>query len=156
MNRYIPAMNEQPCESAVRAWARLLRAHQAALGRVESALKEAGLPPLGWYDVLLGLERAGPEGVRPFALERALLLPQYGLSRLLARMEEAGLVARGACPGDGRGQMVAVTDAGRAMRARMWPVYGAALQQAVGARLCAAEADSLADLLGKLVAPAPA
>jgi DNA-binding MarR family transcriptional regulator len=146
-------MTVEPCESAVRAWARLLRAHQEALGRVEGALKAAGLPPLGWYDVLLELERAGERGVRPFELERELLLPQYGLSRLLDRMAEAGLVARGACPSDGRGQVVAITEAGRAMRARMWPVYGAALQEAVGARLCAEEADSLAALLDKLVGP---
>ena len=85
-------MTEEPCESAVRAWARLMRAHQAALGHVEGALKAAGLPPLAWYDVLAELERAGDCGQRPFALERDLMLPQYGLSRLLARMEEAGLV----------------------------------------------------------------
>ena len=102
--------------------------------------------------MLLELERAPEWGVRPFELERALLLPQYGLSRLLTRLEEAGLVERRTCTADGRGQMVAITDAGRATRARMWPVYAAALQEAVGAKLCSAEADSLADLLGKLSA----
>ena len=145
-------MTEEPCESAVRAWARLLRAHQAALGRVEGALKEADLPPLGWYDVLLELERTGDCGMRPFELEDRLLLPQYGLSRLLARLEEAGLIARSACPSDGRGQMIAITGAGRAMRARMWPVYAAALQEAVGTRLSPDEAGQLSALLGKLTA----
>jgi DNA-binding MarR family transcriptional regulator len=149
---YLIAMTDEPCDSAVRAWTRLLRAHQSALGRVEGALKAAGLPPLAWYDVLLELERA-EGGMRPYALEERLLLPQYSLSRLLARLEAAGLIERGACPGDGRGQVVAITDAGRAMRSRMWPVYGAALQKAIGAKLCAAEADILAVLLGKLVAP---
>jgi DNA-binding MarR family transcriptional regulator len=144
-------MTDEPCDSAVRAWTRLLRAHDAALGRVEAALKAAGLPPLGWYDVLLELERADG-GMRPYALEERLLLPQYSLSRLLARLEAAGLIERGACPGDGRGQMVAITDAGRAMRARMWPVYAAALQQAVGARLTSEEAGRLAGLLDKLTA----
>jgi DNA-binding MarR family transcriptional regulator len=146
-------MTEQPCESALRAWARLMRAHQAALSRVEGALKAAGLPPLAWYDVLLELERAGPCGLRPFALERELMLPQYGLSRLLARMEEAGLVERQSCPGDGRGQMAVLTDAGRATRAAMWPVYAGALQEAVGCRLSPAESDGLADLLGRLIVP---
>ena len=150
MDHYIASMTEQPCELAVRAWARLLRAHQAAMSRVEGALKAADLPPLAWYDVLLELEQAGNVGLRPFALEEALLLPQYGLSRLLARMETAGLVDRRNCPQDGRGQIVALTDAGRAMRQRMWPVYAAALQQAVGTKLCAAEADDLAELLGKI------
>jgi DNA-binding MarR family transcriptional regulator len=152
MDRYSHRMTSEPSESTVRAWTRLLRAHQAALGHVEGALKTAGLPPLAWYDALLELERAGADGLRPFALEVQLLLPQYGLSRLLARLEGAGLIVRRPCPGDGRGQMIAITDAGRATRAAMWPVYAAALQEAVGARLSADEAARLADLLARLTA----
>ena len=95
------------------------------MSRVESALKAADLPPLAWYEALVELDRAGACGVRPFTLEETLQLPQYGLSRLLARMEVAGLVLRGTCPGDGRGQIVAITDAGREMQRRMWPVYAA-------------------------------
>ena len=143
----------EPCQSAVRAWARLVRAHQAAMSRVESAMKAAGLPPLAWYELLVELDRAGDCGVRPFALEEALQVPQYGLSRLLARMEGAGLVLRGTCPGDGRGQIVAMTEAGREMLLRMGPVHSAAVQQAVGARLSPQEADGLAQLLGRLIAP---
>ena len=152
MNHYVVWMNHEPCESAVCAWGRLVRAHQAAMSCVESALKGADLPPLAWYEVLVELERAG-KGVRPFALEETLQLPQYGLSRLLARMEAAGLLRRASCPGDGRGQMIILTDAGREMRQRMWPVYAGAVQQAVGARLSPEEADGLADLLGRLIAP---
>jgi hypothetical protein len=35
------------------AWRALITAHAAALERIERELWEAGLPPLGWYDVLL-------------------------------------------------------------------------------------------------------
>ena len=154
MNRYIVIMTHEPCSSAVRAWACLNRAQQAAMGRVERALKAAGLPPLAWCEVLVELEREGGCGLRPFALEQALLLPQYGLSRLLARMEAAGLVVRASCPEDGRGQMVALTDAGRATLQRMRPVYAGAVQEAVGARLSEAQAEALAELLARLAAPA--
>ena len=130
-----------------------MHAHEAAVGRVERALKTAGLPPLAWYEVLVELEGAESCGMRPFELERALSLPQYGLSRLVARLEEAGLATRQNCPGDGRGLLVAVTDAGRAMRREMWPVYAAALHEAVGSRLSPAEAEGLADLLGRLIRP---
>jgi DNA-binding MarR family transcriptional regulator len=146
-------MTHEPCKSAVRAWGCLNRAQQAAMSRVERALKAAGLPPLAWYEVLAELERGSGCGLRPFALEEALLLPQYGLSRLLARMEAAGLVVRGSCPEDGRGQMVALTEAGRAMRQRMWPVYAGAVQEAVGAKLSESQAEALAELLGRLAAP---
>ena len=36
-----------------------------------------------------------------------------------------------------------MTDAGREMRRAMWPVYAAAVQQAVGARLSSEEAEGL-------------
>ena len=146
-------MKNEPSKAAVRAWIRLLRAHTQALGGVERALKDAGFPPLSWYDVLLELERGGEAGLRPFALERALLLPQYGLSRLLDRMQGEGLIERRACPSDGRGSTVHVTRQGRDLRRRMWPTYAAAISNAVGARLTEAEAASLEALLGKLLEP---
>ncbi len=130
------------------AWARLLRAHGAALGRVERALKAGGFPPLEWYDVLLELERAGP--LRPRDLQGRLLLAQYNLSRLLDRMAAAGCVAREACAEDARGQVIAITEEGRALRARMWPSYAGAIEAAVGARLSPEEAEALAGLLARL------
>jgi DNA-binding MarR family transcriptional regulator len=148
-------MSREICPSVLCAWGRLVHAHQAAKGCVERALKAAGLPPLGWYEVLVELERAGPHGLRPYALEETLRLPQYGLSRLLDRMEAAGLVLRGTCPEDGRGQRVVLTDAGRGMRERMAPVHAAAVQRAVGARLSTEEAQGLSDLLDRVIGTNP-
>ena len=115
---------------------------------VERALKDADLPSLEWYDVLLELDRAGP--LRPRELQDRLLLAQYNLSRLLDRMEKAGAVERGACQEDARGQMVTLTAAGRKLRATMWPVYASAIQQVIGTRLTGPQAKQLSDLLGRL------
>ena len=142
-----------PSESTVRAWTRLERAHRAALATVESHLKTAGLPPLAWYDVLLELERAGVAGLRPFELQKAMLFAQYNLSRLIDRLDAAGYVARTASADDGRGQRLAITAKGRAIRKKIWPVYAAAIEAAVGAHLSPPEARTLADLLAKLYAP---
>lgn len=144
-------MSETICQNALLAWTRLGRAHQAALGKVEGALKAAGLPPLAWYDVLSELDLAQECGLRPFTLERRLGLPQYGLSRLLAKIEEAGLIHRQSCPADGRGLIVGITEAGRETRARMEPVYGAALEDSVGSKLSSEEVRGLADLLDRLI-----
>jgi DNA-binding MarR family transcriptional regulator len=146
-------MSEKPSDTTVQAWARLTRAQQRAQGKIEAMLKAAGLPPLAWYDVLLETERAGKGGLRPFELERAMLLAQYNLSRLVDRMAAAGLVERRPCDDDARGHMVAITDAGRTMRRRMWPVYARAIEQAVGRHLTAREARALGDLLGRLGEP---
>lgn len=143
-------MTEPPSDAVVRAWTRLERAHRATLGAVQARLKEAGLPSLEWYDVLLELERARPAGLRPFELQKALLFAQYNLSRLVDRMEAAGLVERTASEMDGRGQVLHTTRAGRALRRRTWPIYAEAIQHAVGRHLSEAEARTLAMLLGRL------
>jgi DNA-binding MarR family transcriptional regulator len=143
-------MAETPGDSVVLAWARLMRAQRVTLASIEQALKSAGLPPLVWYDALLELERAGDEGLRPFELEREMLLAQYNLSRLIDRIEKAGYVERRACEDDGRGHIIAVTAAGKKIRRRMWAVYGPAIQSAVGSRLSPSQIDTLNALLGAL------
>jgi DNA-binding MarR family transcriptional regulator len=143
-------MTNHSDEIIFRCWTGLNRAHHAALGTVENALKNAELPPLGWYDVLLEVERAGKGGLRPFELERKLLLPQYGLSRLLERIASVGYIERRPCGDDKRGQVIAITKAGLKMRRRMWPVYAEAVAAAFGLHLTDDEAAVLARLLRKL------
>lgn len=133
---------------AVRAWVALLRAQATALGAVQAELKAAGFPPLEWYDVMWELERGGP--LRPREVQARLLLAQYNLSRLIDRMGREGLLERRPCPEDRRGQLVMITQAGKVLRARMWPVYRGAIDRAVGCRLEAEEATNLARLLGHL------
>jgi DNA-binding MarR family transcriptional regulator len=135
-------------EVAERAWVQLIRAHRSALCSVEKALRAADLPPLEWYDVLLELERGGP--LRSRDLQDRLLLAQYNLSRLVDRMEDEGLVERTRCSDDARCQWIRLTEAGAAVRQRMWPVYAEAIRNAVESRLTRAQASQLGDLLGKL------
>lgn len=144
-------MTDVPTKTVIRAWARLMKAQQLALGSIERLLKMAELPPLAWYDVLLELERAGEPGVRPFELERAMLLEQYNLSRLIDRMESADYVERRACEEDGRGHLIAITKAGKAMRRKMWPVYAQAIEAAIGQHLSSKQSDTIDDLLGVLI-----
>lgn len=145
-------MTRNPSDTAVKAWTRLVRARDIVVAAVERDLKEAGLPPLAWYDVLLELSRAVDGRLRPFEIEKETLLAQYNLSRLLDRLQKEGLVTREACDDDGRGQWVAITEKGRALRARTWKVYARAIQKHVGAKLDDKAAATLADLLGRLTA----
>ncbi len=144
-------MSQPLTETTFRAWLRLLRAQQVAMTGVEAALKQAGLPPLSWYDALLELEHAGDEGMRPSELEKELMLPQYGLSRLLDRIEAESYLKRKPLPGDRRGQVVVITEAGRTLRRRMWPVYAEAVATAFGTALSDDEAAMLDRLLAKVI-----
>lgn len=145
----------EPSPDSVTAWISLMTTSQALLGRIEDALKSAALPPLTWYDALLEIERAGDDGIRPFALKERLLLPQYSTSRLLERIEKAGLIARASFEGDGRGQVIRLTEAGRRTRQRMWPVYAGQLTNLIEAKLDPGERRRLAELLAKLSARGP-
>ncbi|HKU96502.1 MAG TPA: MarR family winged helix-turn-helix transcriptional regulator [Vineibacter sp.] len=141
-----------PSDAVINAWVRLVRAQQGVLGAVEADLKRAGFPPLGWYDVLLELRHARDEGLRPLEIEGRLLLAQHNVSRLLDRMERAGYVERRPCVEDGRGQIVVATHAGHDLMRRMWPIYQAAIDKHVGAKLQSeAQAQTLARLLGRLI-----
>lgn len=140
-----------PSDITVDIWAHLSKAHGTALSTVENALKQAGLPPHAWYDLLLELERAGESGLRPYELQVALLMPQYGVSRLIDRIEKAGYLEKANCAEDGRGQVLMITPAGREVCQSMWPVYGAAIELAVGVRLTPGEARLLQRVLGKLL-----
>ncbi|MGH2950700.1 MAG: MarR family winged helix-turn-helix transcriptional regulator [Solirubrobacterales bacterium] len=114
-----------PLSSAqLKAWRAFLRAHSAMLRRIARDLEETGLPPLTWYDVLAAL-RDAPEGQRLRQVEVAerVLLSNSGLSRLLDRVEAAGLIERVRCPGDRRSLHVQLTEEGTEMLERMWPVY---------------------------------
>ncbi|WP_105405431.1 MarR family winged helix-turn-helix transcriptional regulator, partial [Neorhizobium sp. T7_12] len=106
--------------------------------------------PLGWYDVLLELSRAEGGRLRPYEIEERTLLAQHNLSRLLDRIDKAGLVQREVFSEDGRGRWVIITEDGRAMQARMWNVYAAAIQRHLGDKLDDAQADQLAELLAAL------
>ncbi|MCT8328886.1 MarR family winged helix-turn-helix transcriptional regulator [Albidovulum sediminis] len=137
-------------EEAATAWARLVRVSQVVLSRVEADLKAAGFPPLSWYDALLELERAKPEGLRPYQLQERMLLAQYNLSRLTDRLKKAGYIEREECPKDGRGQVLKVTEKGCALLRSMWPIYRRAIVAHFADKLDASETAALALTLMKL------
>lgn len=139
-----------PSSATTEAWVGLMRAQSRVLAAIEKDFKTAGLPPLGWYDVLWELVKADAGRLRPFEIEARTLLAQYNLSRLIDRLEKEGLVRREAYDEDGRGCWVVVTEAGRVMRALMWQTYSRSIERHVGAKLSEAEAKTLAALLSKL------
>lgn len=80
---------------------------------------------------------------------RTTALPQYGMSRLIDRLVQAGLVERMVCPLDGRGQFVKITPAGWQLQKKMWEAYADAIQRHVRGKLSGRDAATLADLLGR-------
>ena len=117
---------------------------------VETDLKQAGLPPIIWYDILKELSDAGSSGLRPLELIERMQMAQYNASRLLARMDNQGLIERLRHPEDGRGQIVRITPDGRDMRRRMWLVYAPSISRHFGDHLSGRDSKKLVQLLASL------
>ena len=89
---------------------------QGAANRLEYILghaleEQCGISHL-MFEVLLILGRAGDPGMPMRALAQERVLTTGGATRLVDRMEAAGLVARGEDPGDRRGRLVRLTPLG--------------------------------------------
>lgn len=111
------------------AWRAFLNAHARITRRISRDLAAAGLPDLSWYDALWAIHRAPGRRLRVHRLADEVVLSPTGMTRLVDRLEAAGMVRREPVPGDRRGADVVITDEGIALLRRMWPVYAAAIEQ---------------------------
>ncbi len=145
-------MNQKLSEEATQAWIQLHHTHRRLLESVEKVLKDAGLPPLGWYDVLLELHREKSAGLRQYEIGEKILLSKHNLSRLIDRLEKNNLVTRHACEEDGRGNKIKITDGGVKIMKKIWPVYSRSIQENFGTKLTPSEFLELQQMLKKVLA----
>jgi DNA-binding MarR family transcriptional regulator len=143
-------MSTRVPEPHLSAWRSLLNAHAAVTEQAERALREAGLPPLTWYDVLWALRRAPGRKLRMGELADYVTLSRGGLTKLVDRLEAARLLRREASTSDRRGYYAALTEDGQRMLRRMWPVYAKALQESFVEALSERDAELLAEALGSV------
>src|SRR5438270_5820439 len=113
---------ELPNGSGLKAWDAFLRAHATLMRRLELDLAQATGLPLADFDVLAQLARAGGE-LRMTDLAARVLVSRSGMTRRVARVVEEGLVQRANADADGRGVVVALTDAGIARLTETAPVH---------------------------------
>jgi DNA-binding MarR family transcriptional regulator len=116
-------------QQGLETWQAFTNAHGLLVATIERDLAAAGLPPLSWYEVLTALARADEAQLRIHALAQAVVLSPSGLSRLLDRMERAGVIRRESCKRDRRGAFAVITDEGHALLERMEPVHQQAIEQ---------------------------
>lgn len=120
------------------------------LEQIELDLAQAQLPPLSWYDVLFALLEAPEHKLRLHELAQAILLSRSNLTRLVDRLEVAGLIRREQCPSDRRGAFAVITEAGQAMRDRMWSVYSQGIENYFAAYLDIGEVKFLIEILDRM------
>src|SRR2546423_11021428 len=96
------------------AWATdLIRLEIALWDRVDARLRESHELPLAFFESLLFISRSPRSGMRVGDLARALRVTVGGTSKLVDRIERAGLIAREPDPDDRRASRVVLTKAGK-------------------------------------------
>jgi DNA-binding MarR family transcriptional regulator len=113
---------ELPSGSTLEAWDSFLRAHATLMRRLEVDLAQTTGLALADFDVLAQLARAGGE-LRMTDLATRALVSRSGMTRRVARLVEEGLVRRANADTNGRGVVVALTDAGVARLTETAPVH---------------------------------
>ena len=106
------------------------------------------------YDVLAQLDMAGRLGLTELA--SSILLSQSGLSKLLDRMEAAGLVRRDPDPRDGRAAFAAITPRGRSLARKARHSHHEFLRQTFAEALDDEDLADLARIMDRISASIPA
>jgi len=130
------------------AWEALLSAHAVLMKQfaAEDIWAEVSMRE---YDVLYTLSR-GQDPVNMTELNRHVLLSQPALSRLADRLAERGLVERRSDPADGRGVLLSLTEAGRAVQRHIGRQHARGVARAMTAGLDPAELCQLETICLKL------
>src|SRR3954454_17135159 len=132
------------------AWEALFRA-QATIARELAAGDVWGDVSPREYGVLYALSSA-PDGLRITELGNDVLLTQPGMSRLIARMEAAGLVERVDDPDDGRACRIRLTATGARVQRGAGARHGRHVAETMTRTLSAEQLAQLRDLCRALTA----
>ena len=142
--------DQVPGRRGLGAWRSLLRAHATLMRRLDTDLeRETGLA-LADFDVLAQLAVAHG-ALRMTDLADRALISRSGMSRRVARLVDEGLVRRDKAGSDGRGVVVALTDAGIARLTETAPVHARGISELFVAQLDDQELALLERALDKVI-----
>jgi len=135
------------------AWEALFRA-QATIAQELTAADVWDQVSPREYGVLYALSTA-PHGLRINELRSDVLLTQPGISRLIARLEAAGLVERIDDPDDGRACRIRLTEAGAQVQRDVGLRHGHHVAQTMSDRLTTDQLRQLRDLCRAMTTTSP-
>jgi DNA-binding MarR family transcriptional regulator len=133
------------------AWWKLMAAYARLVQRVGRDLEAVTALPLGSYNVLRLLQEAPGCRLRLGELAIALLLTRSGATRLVKRLQKAGLLRREGHARDRRGSYAVLTDWGRQEWRQARAVFERTVAEQFGSYLSDAEAETLNTVLGRIV-----
>ncbi len=134
------------------AWERTLRTVSRLLRVFDREMQDDVDVPLTWYDVLVQLYLAPDLRLRMQTLSDSLVLTRSGATRLVDRIEKAGLVRREPAAEDRRGYYAILTEKGQRLMERAQVAHGAGIERHFGRHLNSGEQKTLFAIMSKLLA----
>lgn len=117
-------------DALITTFGRLVEAHSTLTRQLGRSLEQQAGVPHAWFEVLLRVGRAEGGQVSMGELARQIALTSGGVSKLIDRMIDAGLVQRVPCPTDRRVSFAALTRSGQEALERAVQVHANDLRQA--------------------------
>lgn len=135
------------------AWRTFIESYSTVMPRLEDQMMKDENLPLNWYDVLSKLINFTPDGrLRMLNLaSMVFLVTPTGLTRVLDKMEAAGLVTRSVTAGDRRGVDVAVTEEGRKVLERVNRSHSPAIEELFLTHMTDDEAEVLVKVFSRVL-----
>jgi MarR family 2-MHQ and catechol resistance regulon transcriptional repressor len=133
-------------EAALKLWVVLARAYNAVSARLSEDIARHDLTPTE-FAILEVLFHKGP--LLLGEVQRKILVTSGGITYLVDRLVEKGLVKREECAEDRRARYAVLTPAGSALIRKIFPQHAMAIEKAVGG-LSTAEQREAVQLLKKL------
>jgi DNA-binding MarR family transcriptional regulator len=131
------------------AWRGLLRLRESVMRELDRRLGEASELSLADYGILITLVTAPGLRLRMSELGTRRLLSPSGITRVVVRLEERGLLRREPDPTDGRAAFAALTRLGLEELRRGQVVHHATVRELYLRRLSGREVERLAQLYEK-------
>ncbi|EHN09293.1 Transcriptional regulator MarR family [Patulibacter medicamentivorans] len=148
------SMPDDAIEARAQGWRTLAALHARIEDRLARELESRHDLSVNEYTVLDVLSRQDEHHMRMQQLAGAVVLSQSATTRLVARLEDRGYLARHLCATDRRGIYSELTEAGQALLDAARPTHDAALREALAAARQQEELQPLVETVERLSRPA--
>ena len=125
------------------AWHGMLRTHAEVIRRLDEQMARRHDLAVTEFDVLITLDNAPDRELRMSELAGRVMLSASGLTRLVGRLERAGLVGRRQALDDGRSFLAGLTEAGAQRLAEARPTHNAVIRELFLGKLSSADQAAL-------------
>lgn len=142
---------EEVDETRLAAWRNFITVHANLIDLIDRELRVADCLPLHWYDVLIELVEAPENRLRMNELAQKVVLSRSGLTRLVDKLEIAGLLHRQAAADDRRGAFAVLTEKGKDAVRKSWPVYSKGIAKHFAPHMNNKESQILRDVFTRIL-----